>query len=99
MSKVQHWEGMEGIVSPTREDGILAVFGAVDELEDATQRAVNASIAIHKDTANFRKQDNYDHQIPLLKIGIYTGTVKIITIKDYQVHLGEPVTPSIWLIG
>lgn len=90
MRKVNHWEGMEGIVSPTREDGILAVFGAVDELEDATQRAVSASIAIHKDTAKFRKEMKLNPHIPPLGIGIYTGTVKIKTIEDLQVQLVEP---------
>ena len=87
---VHRWEGLR---SPTSENGILAVFGAVDELEDATQRAVNASIAIHKDIAKFRGQIKHDPQIPLLRIGIYTGTVKIAVninpAEVYQVQLDE----------
>ncbi len=86
MFYVHHWEGLR---SSTSENGILAVFGAVDELEDATQRAVSASIAIHKDSANFRGKMKRDPHIPLLGIGIYTGTVVIKTVGDYQVQL-EP---------
>jgi outer membrane lipoprotein SlyB len=85
MFYVHLWEGLRS----STENGILAVFGAVDELEDATQRAVSASIAIHKDTANFRGRMKHPH-IPLLGIGIYTGTVMIKTVGDYQVQLVEP---------
>ena len=51
-------------MNPTSGDRILAVFGAVDELEDATQRAIGASIAIHKEIADFRKQMKEDPPIP-----------------------------------
>ncbi len=84
MSYIHHWEGLK---SPTRENGILAVFGAVDELEDATQRAVSASLAIHGDPAEFREKMKHEPHIPLLRIGIHTGMVTIKSVEHYHVQL------------
>ncbi len=47
----------EGTVNEIRGDGILALFGALDALEDAPQRAIRASIAIHKGIAEFQRED------------------------------------------
>lgn len=46
----------EGTVNEVRGDGILALFGALDALEDAPQRAIGASVAIHKAIAHFSEQ-------------------------------------------
>lgn len=77
-----------GTVNEIRGDGILAFFGALDALEDAPQRAIWASIAIHKGIAEFSEMKD-DQRIPpiLLRIGINTGTVVIGTVKiDHKVQ-------------
>jgi class 3 adenylate cyclase/tetratricopeptide (TPR) repeat protein len=73
----------QGTVNEIRGDGIFALFGALDALEDAPQRAVWASIAIHKGIAEFNEKMKDDHQIsPIqLRIGINTGTVVIGTVR------------------
>ena len=79
----------EGTVNDIRGDGILALFGALDALEDAPQRAIRASIAIHKGIAEFSEKRKDDLRIPpiLVRIGINTGTVVIGTIgNDLRVH-------------
>jgi class 3 adenylate cyclase len=72
----------EGTVNEIRGDGILALFGAPIALEDAPQRAIRTSLAIHKGIADFNEKMKYEHRIPpiLLRIGINTGTVVIGTI-------------------
>jgi class 3 adenylate cyclase/tetratricopeptide (TPR) repeat protein len=72
----------EGTVNEVRGDGILALFGALDALEDAPQRAIGASVAIHKAIAQFSEEMKDTPQIPpiLLRIGINTGTVVIGTV-------------------
>ena len=72
----------EGTVNEIRGDGILALFGALDALEDAPQRAIRASVAIHKGIADFNEKMKDEHRIPpiLLRIGINTGTVVIGTV-------------------
>jgi class 3 adenylate cyclase/tetratricopeptide (TPR) repeat protein len=74
--KVHHYEGT---VNEIRGDGILALFGAPIALEDAPQRAIRASVAIHKGIADFNEKMKDEHRIPpiLLRIGINTGTVVI----------------------
>ncbi len=84
ITNVHHYEGT---VNEIRGDGILAVFGALDALEDAPQRAIGASIAIHKGVANF--SEKMKHEIPpiLLRIGINTGIVAIGSVEtDLTVH-------------
>jgi class 3 adenylate cyclase/tetratricopeptide (TPR) repeat protein len=73
----------EGTVSRKMGDGILALFGASEALEDAPQRAVRASIAIHESTSAFNETLKADPQIPpvLLRIGIDTGTVAIGAVE------------------
>ena len=66
-----------GMVNEIRGDGILALFGAPIALEDATQRAVQASIAIHKAIREF--SGSLDERIPpiQLRIGLNTGIVVV----------------------
>jgi class 3 adenylate cyclase/tetratricopeptide (TPR) repeat protein len=72
----------EGTVNEIRGDGILALFGALDALEDAPQRAIRASVAIHKGIADFNEKMKTESRIPpiLLRIGINTGPVVIGTV-------------------
>lgn len=73
----------EGTVNEYRGDGIIALFGALDALEDAPQRAIRASIEIHKGIAEFSRKLKDDYHIPpiRLRIGINTGTVVIGTVE------------------
>jgi class 3 adenylate cyclase/tetratricopeptide (TPR) repeat protein len=92
--KVHQYEGM---VNDIRGDGIIALFGALDALEDAPQRAIRASIDIHKEINEFSKKMKDDHRIPpiRLRIGINTGTVVIGTVEvDLRVQftlVGETI--------
>lgn len=76
----------QGTVNEIMGDGILAFFGALDALEDAPQRAIWASIAIHKGIAEFSEKLKDDHRILpiLLRIGINTGPVVIGTVEIDQ---------------
>jgi len=75
----------EGTVNELTGDGIMALFGAPIALEDAPQRAVRSSIAIHRNLAKLneklllKKRD-----IPPLKmrIGIHTGPVVVGTVGN-----------------
>ena len=73
----------EGTVNKTMGDGILALFGALDALEDAPHRAIWASMAIHKGIAGLNAKIKKEFRIPsiLLRIGINTGPVVIGTIR------------------
>ena len=73
----------QGTVNEIRGDGIMALFGALDALEDAPQRAIWTSIAIHKGITEFSEQLKDDHRTSpiLLRIGINTGTVVIGTVR------------------
>ncbi|MGD9411582.1 MAG: zinc ribbon domain-containing protein, partial [Desulfobacterales bacterium] len=46
----------EGTVNEMTGDGIVALFGAPVALEDAPQRAVRSSLAIHREMAKFSDQ-------------------------------------------
>jgi predicted ATPase/class 3 adenylate cyclase len=74
----------EGTVNEIRGDGILAVFGALDALEDAPQRAIRSAIEIHKRVAEFSEALAGDPRIgPIrLRIGINTGPVVIGTVGN-----------------
>ena len=59
-------------------DGIMALFGAPIALEDAPQRSLRSSLAIHREMARFSNRIRKDkEEIPSLKmrIGIHTGPV------------------------
>jgi class 3 adenylate cyclase/tetratricopeptide (TPR) repeat protein len=79
--KVNEYEGM---VNEIRGDGILAVFGALDALEDAPQRAVRSAIEIHKKIEEFSRNLAGNTRIGpiLLRIGINTGPVVIGTVGN-----------------
>jgi class 3 adenylate cyclase/tetratricopeptide (TPR) repeat protein len=75
----------EGTVNEMTGDGIVALFGAPIALEDAPQRAIRSSLAIHREISKFSdkmKQDN--KAIPPLKmrIGIHTGPVVVGTLGN-----------------
>jgi len=72
----------EGTVNEIRGDGILALFGVLDALEGAPQRAIQAAIAIHKEIADFSRKIQTDQEIPqiLLRVGINTGMVVVGTV-------------------
>jgi len=73
-----------GTVNEIRGDGILALFGVLDALEDAPQRAIRAAIAIHKEIADFSRRIQDERRIPpiLLRVGINTGMVVIGTVSN-----------------
>jgi class 3 adenylate cyclase/tetratricopeptide (TPR) repeat protein len=72
-----------GTVNEIRGDGILAVFGALDALEDAPQRAIRSAIEIHKRMAEFSEGLGDPRIGPIqLRIGINTGPVVIGTVGN-----------------
>lgn len=75
----------EGVVNELTGDGILALFGAPIALEDAPQRAIRSSLAIHREMARFN--DRIKHETPGLptikmRIGIHTGPVVVGTLGN-----------------
>jgi hypothetical protein len=61
----------EGTVNEMTGDGIMALFGAPIALEDATQRAVRSSLAVHREMTKFNdKLRSEGQKIPLLKMRI-----------------------------
>ncbi|MEE9118697.1 MAG: zinc ribbon domain-containing protein, partial [Calditrichia bacterium] len=61
----------EGTVNEMTGDGIMALFGAPVALEDAPQRAIRSSLAIHREMTKFSdqlKQEKKD--IPAVKMRI-----------------------------
>ncbi|MBW2096629.1 MAG: AAA family ATPase [Deltaproteobacteria bacterium] len=75
----------EGTVNEMTGDGIMALFGAPIALEDAPQRAIRASLAIHREMARFNdKMKEEKKDIPTLKmrIGIHTGSVVVGTLGN-----------------
>jgi class 3 adenylate cyclase/tetratricopeptide (TPR) repeat protein len=75
----------EGTVNELTGDGILALFGAPVALEDAPQRAIRSSFAIHREMAKFSdtlKQENKDIPVVKMRIGIHTGPVVVGTVGN-----------------
>jgi class 3 adenylate cyclase len=75
----------EGTVNEMTGDGIMALFGAPIALEDAPQRAIRSSLAIHRELAIFSDQLKQEKiGIPLIKmrIGIHTGPVVVGTVGN-----------------
>jgi class 3 adenylate cyclase/tetratricopeptide (TPR) repeat protein len=75
----------EGTVNEMTGDGIMALFGAPVALEDAPQRAIRSSLAIHREMAKFSDQLKQEQKnIPPLKmrIGIHTGPVVVGTVGN-----------------
>jgi tetratricopeptide (TPR) repeat protein len=73
----------EGTVNEMTGDGIVALFGAPVALEDAPQRAIRSSMAIHREMARFTDKIKKEN-IPELKmrIGIHTGFVVVGTLGN-----------------
>jgi len=75
----------EGTVNEMTGDGIMALFGAPIALEDAPQRAVRSSLAIHREIVKFNNRIRQEKEnIPSLKmrIGIHTGPVVVGTLGN-----------------
>jgi len=75
----------EGTVNEMTGDGIMALFGAPIALEDATQRAIRSSLAIHREMTRFSdKLKNEGQEIGQLKmrIGIHAGPVVVGTLGN-----------------
>jgi len=74
-----------GTVNEMTGDGIMALFGAPIALEDAAQRAIRSSLAIHREMAKFSDQLKQEKtNIPPIKmrIGIHTGPVVVGTVGN-----------------
>jgi class 3 adenylate cyclase/tetratricopeptide (TPR) repeat protein len=75
----------EGTVNEMTGDGILAFFGAPIALEDAPQRAIRSSLAIHREMAKFDETLKNEKKTinPLrMRIGINTGPVVVGTLGN-----------------
>jgi class 3 adenylate cyclase/tetratricopeptide (TPR) repeat protein len=75
----------EGTVNEMTGDGIMALFGAPIALEDAAQRAIRSSLAIHREMARFSaKLRQEKNNIPpiRMRIGIHTGPVVVGTLGN-----------------
>ena len=74
----------EGTVNELRGDGVLAFFGAPIALEDAPQRAIRSSLAIHRELTRFSDKTRTEKNIPpvLVRIGINSGPVVVGTVGN-----------------
>ncbi|MBW2491860.1 MAG: AAA family ATPase, partial [Deltaproteobacteria bacterium] len=75
----------EGTVNEMTGDGIMALFGAPVALEDAPQRAIRSSLAIHREMTKFSdklKQEKKDVPPIKMRIGIHTGPVVVGTVGN-----------------
>ncbi|MEJ2363610.1 MAG: adenylate/guanylate cyclase domain-containing protein [Deltaproteobacteria bacterium] len=75
----------EGTVNEMTGDGIMALFGAPIALEDAPQRAIRSSLAIHREMAKFNdkmKDERKDTPTLKMRIGIHTGPVVVGTLGN-----------------
>jgi len=75
----------EGTVNEMTGDGIVALFGAPIALEDAPQRAVRSSLAIHREMAKFSDRTKQERKgMPTLRMraGIHTGPVVVGTLGN-----------------
>jgi class 3 adenylate cyclase len=74
-----------GTVNELTGDGIMALFGAPIALEDAPQRAIRASLAIHREMVQFNDKVRRDKPgLPPLRMraGIHTGPVVVGTVGN-----------------
>jgi len=75
----------EGTVNELTGDGIMALFGAPIAMEDAPQRAIRSSLAIHREMSRFSDMINQEKEnIPPIKmrIGIHSGPVVVGTLGN-----------------
>ena len=74
-----------GTVNEMTGDGIMALFGAPIALEDAPQRAIRSSLAIHREMVKFSDRLKKEKELisPLkMRIGIHTGPVVVGTLGN-----------------
>ena len=75
----------EGTVNEMTGDGVMALFGAPVALEDAPQRAIRSSFAIHREMAKFSdqlRQEKKSISPVKMRIGIHTGPVVVGTVGN-----------------
>ena len=75
----------DGTVNEMTGDGIMALFGAPVALEDAPQRAIRSSLAIHREIVKFSdqfKREKKDAPPIKMRIGIHTGPVVVGTVGN-----------------
>ena len=75
----------EGTVNEMTGDGVMALFGAPIALENAPERALRASLAIHREMASFNqrlKQGQEKVQSLKMRIGIHAGLVVVGTVGN-----------------
>ncbi len=75
----------EGTVNEMTGDGIMALFGAPIALEDAPQRAIQSSLAIHREMVKFSDRIKQEREgLPPLKmrVGLHTGPVVVGTVGN-----------------
>jgi TolB-like protein/class 3 adenylate cyclase/tetratricopeptide (TPR) repeat protein len=74
-----------GTVNEFAGDGVMAIFGAPIAQEDSPQRAIRASLAIHREIVQFNEKiqrEKPDHVPIRMRVGIHTGTVVVGTIGN-----------------
>jgi class 3 adenylate cyclase/tetratricopeptide (TPR) repeat protein len=74
-----------GTVNEFTGDGIMALFGAPIALEDAPQRAIRASLAIHREIVQFNekiRREKPGHISLRMRAGIHTGPVVVGTVGN-----------------
>jgi class 3 adenylate cyclase len=77
----------------------MALFGAPVALEDAPQRAIRSSLAIHREMAKFSdqlRQEKKDIPSVKMRIGIHTGPVVRGTVgNDLRVEFKARASPRL----
>jgi class 3 adenylate cyclase/tetratricopeptide (TPR) repeat protein len=74
---------LEGIVTYSAGDGLMALFGAPVAHEDAPQRAIRAALAIRHELATLNARVGAERGIELrARIGIHTGPVVVGTVGN-----------------
>src|SRR4030042_791748 len=80
-----------GTVNELTGDGVMALFGAPIALEAAPQRAIRASLTIHREVVQFNEKMRREKAgLPVLRLraGINTGPVVVGTLgNDLRVEL------------
>jgi class 3 adenylate cyclase len=74
-----------GTINEFTGDGIMALFGAPIALEDAPQRAIRASLAIHREIVQFNermRREKPGHTPLRMRAGIHTGPVVVGTVGN-----------------
>ena len=75
----------DGTVNEMTGDGIMALYGAPITLEDAPQRSIRSSLAIHREMAKFNdrmKQEKTNIPQLRMRIGIHTGPAVVGTLGN-----------------